>query len=363
MLALVASCASHPIASPGSEATGDLLRRLVRTHHVCGAAVAVIRQGRVETVETASGCEPGWQVDSHSLFQAASLGKPVFAYAVLKLVQQGRMDLDRPVSDYLPTGYQRPLDPLSQHDDAPAERLPASQLQAVTVRMLLQHTSGLPNWARGPLRLEEKPGTRWRYSGEGYLLLQQAFESVTGQPLDEGMRSLVFAPLGMQQSSYRWNPQVAAHLVAGTKGNGSPRKTVVFHQPRAAYTLYTSVLDYARFLVAVLDDESTMDLIAESPVTVDSARGLSWGLGWGLEQASDGVRLWQRGNNPGYRAFTLVAPGSGKGLVILTNSDAGMKLVEPWVTGSISGPDPVLSSPFVSATVTDLLCDALRICL
>ena len=102
---------------------------------------------------------------------------------------------------------------------------------------------------------------------------------------------------------------------------------------------------------------------ADSPVDVDTRLSLSWGLGWGLEHFTDGVHLWQWGNNLGYRAFVVAAPGSGDGLVLLTNSDAGLKLVEPLVRAAVSGEHKVLRSTFLSAGVLDALCEFLRVCL
>lgn len=90
------------------------------------------------------------------------------------------------------------------------------------------------------------------------------------------------------------------------------------------------------------------------------ARGAD-GLGWGLEQSADGAQLWQWGSNPGYRAFVLAVPGSGDGLVLLTNSDAGMKLVEPLVRAALPGEHKVLRSPFLTAGVLDALCEILRV--
>lgn len=237
------------------------------------------------------------------------------------------------------------------------------RLGAVTVRMLLQHTAGLPNWASGTLRFEGTPGTRWAYSGEGYVLLQRAVEAVMRRPLDEVMQELVFTPLGMGRSSYRWTPQIGEHLLPGTKANGSPRKVVPLQQPVAAFSLYTTVDDYARFLIALLRDPALLAETADSPVDVDTRLNLSWGLGWGLEQSADGAQLWQWGNTPGYRAFVLAVPGSGDGLVLLTNSDAGLKLVEPLVRAALPGEHKFLRSPFLTAGVLDALCEILGVCL
>lgn len=362
-LMLMASCALTPDASLASAPPAEQLLRLAQRHHICGAAVAVIRQRKLQTISTASGCDPALTVQPDSVFQAASLSKPVFAYAVLKLAQQGRLALDAPVLQYLPQGYRHAFDPLQQGPAARTDEVTDPRLHAVTVRMLLQHTAGLPNWASGPLRFEGEPGAGWAYSGEGYVLLQRAVEAVMTRPLDLVMQELVFAPLGMTRSSLRWTPQVAEYLLPGTKANGAPRKVVPLQQPVAAFSLYTTVGDYARFLVALLEDEKLLAMIADSPVDVDPRLDLSWGLGWGVERSADGVHLWQWGNNPGYRAFVIALPGAGDGLVMLTNSDGGLKLAEPLVRAAVPGEHKVFRSPFLTGGMLDTLCDVLRLCL
>ncbi|MBI5719955.1 MAG: beta-lactamase family protein [Burkholderiales bacterium] len=362
-LMLTASCASPPEAGPEAAAPAEELLRLAQRHRICGVAVAVIRQRSPQAITTASGCDPAMAVRPDSVFQAASLSKPVFAYAVLKLVQQGRLALDASVLQYLPQGYRHAFDPLQYGPAAQTDEVADPRLGAVTVRMLLQHTAGLPNWASGPLRFEGTPGARWAYSGEGYVLLQRAVEAVMGQPLDVVMQEQVFGPLGMTHSSQRWTPQVALQLLPGTRADGVPRRVVPLRQPVAAFSLYTTVGDYARFLVALLDDPALLAQITDSPVDVDPRLNLSWGLGWGLEQSADGVHLWQWGNNPGYRAFVMARPGSGDGLVMLTNGDGGLKLAEPLVRAAVPGEHKVFRSRFLSGGVMDTLCRVLGLCL
>ena len=362
-LALLTACASPPEAGPVAATAAEQFAQSVRQHHVCGAAMALIRHRELESVSTASGCDPTQQVRPDSVFQVASLSKPVFAYAVLMLVQQGRLALDAPVLQYLPQGYRHAFDPLHPEQADKSEEVSDPRLATVTVRMLLQHTAALPNWASGQLRIEGTPGERWAYSGEGYVLLQRAVEAVMRRPLDEVMQEQVFHPLGMGRSSYRWTPQIDEHLLPGTKANGAPRTVVRLQQPVAAFSLYTTVNDYARFVVTLLRDPAMLASISASSVDVDTRLNLSWGLGWGLERSADGMHLWQWGNNPGYRAFVLAVPGSGDGLVLLTNSDGGLKLVEPLLQAALPGEHKVLRSPFLSAGFLDALCDILHVCL
>lgn len=360
---LLSAVDTPPDAGPLAATPAEQLVQRVRQHRVCGAAMALVRHRELDSVATASGCDSAQQVRRDSVFQAASLSKPLFAYAVLKLVHQRRLALDAPVLQYLPRGYRHAFDPLHPGQAGQSDEVRDARLAAVTVRMLLQHTAGLPNWASGPLHFEGTPGEHWSYSGEGYVLLQRAVEAVMQRPLDELMQELVLEPLGMARSSYRWTPQIGEHLLPGTKANGAPRAGVPLRHPVAAFSLYTTVDDYARFVVALLRDPGMLGLITDSPVEVDSSLNLGWGLGWGMEWSADGVHLWQWGNNPGYRAFVLLVPGSGDGLILLTSSDAGLKLVAPLLQAALPAEHKVLRSPFLSMGVLDTLCEILRVCL
>jgi CubicO group peptidase (beta-lactamase class C family) len=262
LLPLTALALSGCAATGGSDAPDapnatvhDTLQAQAQRQRVCAVAIAVVRHGRLASTDAASGCSPATAVTPDSVFQAASLGKPVFAYAVLKLARQGRIDLDAPVMTYLPQGYRHRFRPLQAE---PADIVTDPRLAAVTVRMLLNHTSGLPNWASGPLTFEADPGAGWHYSGEGYLLLQRAVEAVTGQSLDAFMTAQVFGPLAMHDSAFARNGEMARTLVPGTKANGARRSTMDLAAPVAAFTLHTTATDYGRFLAALLGDEALL---------------------------------------------------------------------------------------------------------
>ena len=344
-------------STPGS---ADTLQVLAERHHVCSVAVAVIKDRKLHSVDVASGCPPAAPPDQDSVFQAASLSKPAFAYAVLKLVAQGKMALDAPVMTYLPQGYRHQSDPLKAQ---PSEMVTDPRLQQVTVRMVLNHTSGLPNWASGPLAFESLPGEKWQYSGEGYVLLQRAVESVTGQPLDRFMASQVFEPLAMTHSSYTWEHRFAHQILPGTKANGSSRTTLELKHPVAAFSLYTTAADYGKFLVRLLNDGDAIGQITASPVTVDDSLGLGWGLGWGTERVGDELFIWQWGNNTGYRAFVIASVRTGDGLVMLTNSENGLKLAEPVTRNVLPAGHRIFQSSMLGSDAATLLCNGLRLCL
>jgi len=336
------------------------LQQLANRFGVCHVAMAVVRNREILTVDAAQGCATEVPTQRDSIFQAASLSKPIFAYAVLKLVQQGKINLDAPVLAYLPQGYVHRQVPY--RTGSPTDPVSDPKLAAVTVRMVLNHSCGLPNWANGPLVFDHAPGTRWQYSGEGYVLLQRAVEAVTGEKLDTFMQRQVFTPLGMTHSAYTDRPELAPYVVPGRARDGTLLKSVAFQSAVAAFTLYTSAQDYGRFLAALMKDDAALRQIVDSPVVVQPKLNLSWGLGWGLEQTPEDLFLWHWGNNPGYRAFAMVSPRSGDGFVMLSNSEAGLALVEPLSKLVFPGTHPVFRFHLLRDGLASLLCETMDIC-
>jgi CubicO group peptidase (beta-lactamase class C family) len=326
MAALPAGCATHERADAISGDLQTSVKALAHKHRVCNVTIAVIKNRKLDTIVSGTGCVAAVAAHADSVYQAASLSKPLFAYGVMQLVAQGKLALDAPVLSYLPQGYRHQFNSL-QH--GPSEFVSDQRMQAITVRMVLNHTSGLPNWASGPLYFEAPPGKQFNYSGEGYVLLQRAVEAVTGQTLDEFMAAQVFKPLDMQNSDFKWTERIGAQLSPGSKANGAPRAAMLMTDPVAAFSLYTTAADYGKFLVAVLNDAPALKRLTTAPVTVDADLGLSWGLGWGMERHRDDAFIWHWGNNTGYRAFVLASVRSGEGFVMLTNSENGLALAPP----------------------------------
>lgn len=327
-MALALSC----LCSAQAEDNGDaqaLIQRLATKHRVCAVSVAVIKDRQLQGLHFASGCDPALAVDARSVFEAASLGKPVFSYAVLQLIAQGKIGLDVPLLTYLPKGYVHRQNPFNDRATSKTDLVSDPRIAQVTTRMVLNHTTGLPNWSRTPLCFDTDPGATWQYSGEGYMLLQRAVETFTGQPLDAFMRSQVFEPLSMTSSAYTWGANSGTALVPAMAADRTRRKLKPFVVPVAPTSLYTSAADYGRFVVALLNDRATLKEVTNSPVTVSRPLDLQWGLGWAIERADDGLFIWHWGNNLGYRSFVMASIETGDGFVMFTDSDDGMALAEP----------------------------------
>ena len=268
----------------------------------------------------------GEPVTVDTVFQVASLTKPIVSYAVLQLADAGVLDLDEPLSRSIAPVV--PADPLSAR---------------ITLRHVLTHTCGLQN-IRGkePVRMYFAPGSWFSYSSMGFTLMQSAVEAQTGEGLEATMRRLVFEPLGMRFSSLEWQDRFLSNLA----GSHEAKERIEAHRPltaNASYTLYTTASDYGAFVAAVLRGARLKSstwaawLTASVMVPKDAIvhlhgvpsateRDIGWGLGWGIEPSHRAFFQW--GKMTGVRAFVLGSLEKRAGVVLLTNSNRGLRLME-----------------------------------
>jgi CubicO group peptidase (beta-lactamase class C family) len=317
---------------------------LMERADVPGLSVAVIRSGK--TVWTgAFGVRDkasNLPVDRETMFNVGSLSKPVFAYAVLKLVDSGRLKLDESLAPYLSKDL--------IIDDP--------RFQKITARIVLTHRTGFPNWPPDgkPLVIHFTPGEKFSYSGAGMVLLQRAVEKITGQPLNDYIQQSVFTPLGMKHSSYISNP-VFTDVAIGYSAAGEPRDNK-FNGANAAASLATTAEDYATFLNAILRRKglkpSTFRDLENPEIAVDTgcancvdgtptgtlSTSIFWGLGFGIEKTSDGLSLWHWGDNGIFKAFFVVRPASRSGVVYMTNGENGLALSRPILAETLGGDQP-----------------------
>lgn len=327
-----AGCGATPRSSapaPAADGWEQLLEHAV----IPGMAVAVLQDGRVRW---ASGfgrtdASAGRAVDENTVFEAASLSKPVLAYIALRLADAGTLDLDRPLAEYLP------------------EPQLATELRAggITARTVLVHTTGLQNERMGnqPLALAFAPGERFGYSGEGYTYLGRVLESITGAPLPELARRTVFEPLGMAHSGFVWDGRWGTKAAVGHDEYGTPLTPGRPRMARAASSLHTTAADYAQFLAAVLDgtglSAGSHRLMVDAQVAV--APGVEWSAGWGIERTAAGRALFHHGDNSntGFTSFAYADPARRAGVVYLANSTAGLGIVrEVLARTGFAGPHP-----------------------
>ena len=312
------------------------LPALLDSGGVPGMAIGIVRGGEVRWtrgfgVRRSGSMEP---VDENTVFEAASLSKPVIAYAALRLVDRGVLDLDRPLAEILP------LPGLA--NDSAARR--------ITARMVLSHTTGLPNEAPGaPVALAFTPGSGFRYSGEGYAYLGQVLERLAGTSLEALLQREVFVPLGMRRSAFTWQPDFDANAATGHDGYGTPLPARRPAQARAPSSLQTTAADYARFLLALTSGAGLGPAVRGIALTgqVAAAEGVEWGLGWSIERVGGRRIAWHHGDNSntGFTALAMLDPGSGDAVVFFANSTTGLGIaaaVLQGLPGPLAGPHPAL---------------------
>jgi len=311
----------------------------------CAFAVARLRRGYLVIPSHAEDCRAA--SDSPTIFQAASLSKPVVATLALKLALRGKLDLNRPLSELLPDGYIHRQNLFALREPPIVDVVPSEMLKKVTARDLLSHTSGLPNWSStGPLRLTFEPGARWQYSGEGYVLLQHLLQTLTGVPLNELAAVELFRPLGLRDCAFKLTERISQSLVPGRSASGKINQ-LRFPFEIAASSLYTSAADYAKFMSSVLEDERLLSLVSHAPVPVPKAPNVYWGLGWGIERTFERSHIWHWGNNPGFRALAMADLSTKDAVVALAATETGMPRAKASLREALPGPHPGLDLDLV----------------
>ena len=316
----------------------------MEAYSVPGFSIAVFRDFQVEWAKgygvlSEEGGEP---VTPTTLFQAASISKPVAAAAALSLVQEGLLDLDEDINQKLKSW-----------------RVPENESTAekkVTLRGILSHTAGLtvhgfPGYAQGkdvpalvqildgekpantaPIRVDTIPGTLWRYSGGGYTVMQQLLIDVLGRPFPEILWERVLEPAGMVDSTYEQPLPESRYAQASTAHlrNGKPVKGGWHTYPEmAAAGLWTTPTDLCRFALAVME---AFHGRSEAPLSQATVREMltevdgRYGLGFSVEGEGETLRFSHGGSNAGFKCYLVAWAHSGEGVAIMTNGDIGRSL-------------------------------------
>ncbi|TVP73296.1 MAG: class A beta-lactamase-related serine hydrolase [Gemmatimonadales bacterium] len=309
-------------------------------HGVPGVSVAVIEEGELLWARGWGEAADGVPVTPETLFQAASISKPVMAVGALRLVEDGVLSLDSDVNEQL-QGWQVPDSPFTYD-------------RKVSLRGLLSHSAGLtvhgfPGYAEGaevpslvqlldgaspantaPVRVDTIPGDLWRYSGGGSSVVQLLMTEVTGLPFPELMDSLVLGPLGMERSTFQQPLPRARHGEAatahGANGEAVPGRFHTYPE-KAAAGLWTTPSDLARLAIELqrlLAGASDGILQPETVREMLTLQAGEWGLGFTLREGDGHLWFSHGGANRGFRATFLAMAHEGRGVVVMTNSDAGM---------------------------------------
>jgi len=327
----------------GREAPGFSIYDRMRHYNVPGVSIAVVSDSRIDWaqgygVKVAGGTD---SVTALTLFQAASISKPVAAAGALRLVDEGRLDLDADVSKILKS-WKLPENSFTEG-------------HPVTLRGLLSHTAGLtvhgfPGYARGEdipktvgvldgsgntpaVVADTMPGAIWRYSGGGYTVAQLLVEEVTGRSFADAMQRSILDPMGMNGSTYAQPlPDSLAGDVAAAHGwDGSVIDGLWHTYPEgAAAGLWTIPTDLARFALGITSAyRGERDAVITQPAATQMLTPHltdDYGLGLGIVGEGDALRFSHGGSNAGYRCYFVMYPRTGDGAVVMTNADGGADL-------------------------------------
>jgi len=298
----------------------DNLDQLLKDNKIPTLGLGVIKDGKLTQVNVYGDYNTNKTAPYNSLFNVASLTKPVTAMTVLRLISLGKWNLDEPLYKYY-------TDP----DLAKDERH-----KKLTTRMVLSHQTGFPNWRwldkNNKLSFHFDPGTKYQYSGEGFEYLRKAIERRFNKNLEELAQEYVFKPLEMNDTSYIWNEKKdAERIVTGYDKTGMFYEIVKNKSANAADDLVTSVEDYGKFLVAVLNNQLLSPTIFESMKRkqVETKKNKYFGLGFEIyDLGNNEIALSHGGSDKGVNTIAFMLPKTKEGLIIFTNVDEGYKIYE-----------------------------------
>lgn len=319
----------------------QVLTAAMRDHQVPGASIAVIDDYRIAWAEGFGVAAVGRDepVTPTTLFQAASISKPVAAIGALKLVELGRLQLDEEVNARL-TAWRIPASPLTLGRPVTL-RLLLSHSAGMTVHgfdgydrtaavpTLVQVLSGVAPANSRPVLVDQKPGYGFRYSGGGYSVVQQLIIDVTAQPFADYMRQHVLEPLDMKQSRYEQplDERSISQAALGHRKNQTPVPGGFHVYPEmAAAGLWTTPSDLATLAIEVANTAVGRPGRVLSGATVSEMLKLQndkVGLGFFIRGQGRGQSFGHDGANDGYRCELIMLPATGQGLALMTNSDTG----------------------------------------
>ena len=325
------------IVVKGEPETPVSIQQRMLDFNVPGVSIAVIKDGSIAWAKGygLANATSGKTVDTETLFQAGSISKPVAALAALKLVEEGKLDLDSDVNSYLKNWQ---LSGPSLSENAP-----------VTLRQLLTHTGGLnvhgfPGYATGTelpstigvltgqgntdaVHVTAVPGSDWRYSGGGYTVMQLIVEEFTDQSFAEYTDAHVMQPMGMTRSTYQHNlvESLASDASAAFDQAGEMYDVMHNDYPEKAaaglWTTPTDIAKYALHMQAIMQGKT--DGILQRPIVADmfTLHENNWGLGPEMFEIDGNLVFGHGGKNLGFTNYFRAAVNAGNGIVVMANGD------------------------------------------
>lgn len=297
-----------------------------KRHKIPGVSLALLKDGKLAYAQTyglrnTTTKEP---VTENTLFEAASITKPVFAYAVLRLMEKGLIDLEKPLYQYLPN-------PDIAYDE---------RYKLMTTRHVLSHRTGFPNWRHenkdGKLDLKFTPGTQYNYSGEGFEYLKKVVEKITGKGVEQVLQEEVIQPLGLYHTYFSKNDTLVKLVATGHVKN-RPSRDEIPEKPGMAYSMYTEAKAFTRFMLALLHQEGLKPETYAKMLSVQTT--FPWeekekppykshlGLSLFVSESPIGLAFGHMGSNGDFNCLFRVYQEARSGFVVFTNSSTAGPLI------------------------------------
>ncbi|WP_299217271.1 serine hydrolase domain-containing protein [uncultured Aquimarina sp.] len=314
------------------------IKKVMDSAKVPGLSIAIINDSKIvyHNVFGVTNTETKLPIIDESIFEGASLSKPIFAYFAMKMVEKGVLNLDKPLYQYL------------EHPGIAEES--KEDYKLITARMVLSHSSGFPNHAKGEkIKLPFRPGTGFLYSGEGYQYLAAVIGKLHGIGVKDDLNSLfqqvVTKPFGMTNTTFVWNDYLSTHKVFGHDTNGKPTQ----NSPKNGWwsgktfnaysSLHSESLEYARFIIALLRQEGLTSEAFDEMLKehthfkednpLKKAVGQTgWGLGLAQKPTKYGMMHLHTGNNHDFQSYMMMIPKKNFGIVFFMNGDKAIPFIE-----------------------------------
>ncbi len=333
--ALLSTCAFA--ASPANDAHARLdaaIPALLLDKRIASVSIARIEDRKLNFVAAYGEARPGVPATPGTLYNIASMTKPITAEVVLRLVARGKLSLDEPMSRYW-------TDPDIADD-------PRRDL--LTPRLSLSHRTGFPNWryeTGDTLKFLRTPGEAFGYSGEGFEYMARFAEKKTGTPFERLAETLVFKPSGMRETAYTRQPWFADRLAGPTDADGHALPPQIGEQYLASDDVYSTPRDYARFMIGLMKRDGIDAPLAAERIRIQTDRKTElcppqvktcadeagFGLGWEVFRFGERTYLMHTGMDQGTFTLGYYEPSTGSGTIIFTNSSNGPQAVLPILDG------------------------------
>jgi CubicO group peptidase (beta-lactamase class C family) len=311
-------------AAAKAQVTDATIVRLMQEKHIPALGLGFIDNGKVVLSKVCGELKTGVPAPDNTLFNVASITKTITTMVTLRLVNSGKWDLDEPICHYW-TDPDVAADPRSKR---------------LTTRHILTHQTGFPNWRwmtpSKKLAFGFEPGLKFQYSGEGMEYLRRALEKKFHRSLEQLADSLIFGPLHMNDTHLTWSDTMLDHFAVAHNEKGEALGIVKNSEPSAADQLKTTVADYSRFMIWVMNGAGLSGALYQQMTSPLSRikENKFMGLGWAVYTDLDGqFGLSHSGIDPGVNTIAFVLPRSKRALLIFTNSDNGPQIYTELVKG------------------------------